>query len=467
MRHLNYLSVAILSLAISGCSTLSHLKAGTPDIIIKEATSQGITDMPNTWQVALARAGNVQIGWINALGDPILSNLVKKAQVNNRNLQIAAANVERSRALVRQAGIGLKPNVGLSTSTKRQVFIDGPAPDTASFNWGVKASWEVDIWGRIKSGEKAVIASAQSAEADYRASQHSIAAAVASAYFIGMEAWLQAGVARKTLKTLSKTNKIVNVQYKEGIATAQDVALSASDLAATRASLVAAEGAYRDAKKALQVLIGRYPDGDLALSKSLPVIPSMPASGIPSELLERRADIVAAERKVAASFYSLDQAKVANMPRFSLSGNTGGASSQLLNMLNPNNVLLNVAGSISYFLFDGGLTKYKIEQAKAEQKQALASYEQTLLTAFQEVETSLDQIGVLRDRAAALREAAEQANKALHIVRLRYNEGETDLIDVLTIQQRVFTAESNLVSAQRARLDEWIDLNLALGGSWE
>jgi len=463
MRQVFLISCAVF---LTGCATLSDLKSETSDITIQTATQKSVTDIPDRWAAAQTQVGDVRIGWIEALGDPILTGLVEDAQSNNRNLQAAALNVQRSWILARQAGVGLRPNVGLNLGSNRQVFIDGPIPDTAAFNWGLQATWEADVWGRIKAGEKAAIASAQSTEADYRFTQHSIAAAVANAYFIGLEAALQAQVAQQTLITLTNTNRIVNVQYAEGMAMAQDVALSASDLASTRASLIAAEGSYRDAIKALEVLVGRYPAGELKTRTTLPIVPTMPPVGLPSSLLERRPDIVASERTVAAAFYALDQAKVANLPKLTLTENTGGNSSQLLNILNPNNILINIAGSITAPIFDAGFNKLQIEQAEIEQQQAVAAYAQTVLTAFQEVETTLNQMIVVRERAEALREAASQSDRALEIAMIRYEEGETDLLDMLTIQQRVFNAQSTLVSAERARLDEWVDLNLALGGHW-
>ncbi|WP_262695658.1 efflux transporter outer membrane subunit [Kordiimonas aquimaris] len=465
MRLFNSIGLVAVSLALSGCASL-NLNSGTADGTIRADLVQSVTDIPEQWQTAQSTVGDVQVGWIDALNDPVLSGLVKEAQSNNRNLQVAAANVERSWTLARQAGVALRPNVGVSLGGNRQAFLDGPVPDTSQFDWGIQASWEADIWGRIRAGQKAAVASAQSVEADYRFTQYSIAAAVANAYFIAIEASLQTDVARKTLETLSDTDRIVNVQYDEGIAMAQDVALSASDVSSTQASLITARGSYRDAINALQVLIGRYPSGDLETRTSLPDVPQMPPTGLPSELLERRPDIIATERNVAASFYALDQVKVANLPRLTLTANTGALASRFEDIFDPVNILVNIAGSITAPLFDGGLNNAQIAQAKAEQKQAVAAYAQTVLTAFQEVETSLNQTRVLRDREEALRQSAKHANRALDIVRIRYNEGETDLIDVLNIQQRVFTAESNLVSAERARLDEWINLNLALGGSW-
>ncbi len=466
MKHMRQICLVISAMFLTGCSTLSDLSSGTKEATIKAATQQNVTDSPDRWLAAQTAVGEVRIGWIDALNDPILSELVRDAQSHNRNLQAAALNVQRSWILARQAGVGLRPNMGLSLGSNRQVFIDGPLPDTAAFNWGIQASWEADIWGRIKAGEKAAIASAQSIEADYRFTQHSIAAAVANAYFVGLEAALQAQVAEQTLTTLTNTNRIVNVQFNGGTAMAQDVALSASDLASTRASLIAAKGSYRDAIKALEVLVGRYPAGELKTRTELPTVPPMPPAGLPSDLLERRPDIIAAERTVAASFYALDQVKVANLPKLTLSGNTGGNSSQLFNALDPKNILVNIAGSLTAPLFDAGFNALQIEQAEIEQKQAVMAYAQTVLTAFQEVETSLNQTIVVRERAAALREAAAQSDKALEIAMIRYDEGETNLLDMLTIQQRVFNAQSTLVSAERARLDAWIDLNLALGGHW-
>jgi NodT family efflux transporter outer membrane factor (OMF) lipoprotein len=466
MRWVTRIGLLSLVLTASACATLTNLKSTTSDEQIAQVSIQSISDVPDRWQAAQTTIGSVQIGWIEALGDDTLTGLVKEAQANNRNLQAAALNVEWSWALARQAGVALRPNVGFSSGANRQVFIDGPIPDSAGINWGLQTGWEIDVWGRIKAGQKAAIASAQSTEADYRFTQHSIAAAVANAYFIGLEAALQAQVALQTLDTLSETNRVVNVQYAEGMAMAQDVALSASDLASTRASLIAAEGSFRDALKALEVLVGRYPAGELEIREALPAVPTLPAAGLPSQLLERRPDVIAAERTVAASFYALDQARVANLPRLSLSANTGGNSSQLLNIFDPKNILINIASSVTAPVFDAGLNKFQIEQAEIEQKQAVASYAQTALTAFQEVETSLNQMQVVEARANALREAASQSDQALNIAMIRYNEGETDLLDMLTIQQRVFNAQSALVSAERARLDNWIDLNLALGGHW-
>ena len=336
-----------------------------------------------------------------------------------------------------------------------------------SYSLGVQASWEADIWGRMRASSQSAVLSAQAAEADYIYSQYSLAASVARGYFLAIEAGLQVEVARNTLEALTETDRIVGVQKEFGIATSQDTALSQSDLASTRASLIAAQAAQRDALRALEVLIGRYPATDVELRTTLPGVPALPPGGVPSGILERRPDLIAAERNVASAFNNTDAAKAARLPSISLTGGLTGSSADLSNLLNPTNIAWQAATSLVAPLIDGGLREAQVDQATAQQKQAISAYASAALSALQEVEVSLDQNVVLRNRAGALRESALSANEALRVVNLRYQEGETDLLDVLTIQQRVFSAEANLVTIERQRLEEWVNLNLVLGGSWE
>ncbi|MEM9179230.1 MAG: efflux transporter outer membrane subunit [Pseudomonadota bacterium] len=451
------LSCALVSLA--ACATIT-----TPETA-GQAARDSLPDAPNAWAMAGERVGPVQAGWIAQLEDPVLDALVEEALANNRNLQAAAANVQRSWALAGQAGAALSPSVSLSSGATRSGNIEDTGADSYSLTG--QASWELDLWGRIRAGNQAAVLSAEAAEADYVYSQYSLAAAVARGYFLAIEADRQAETVRNTLDALNETDRIVGVQFEFGMATSQDVALSRSDLARTRDSLIAAQGSQRDALRSLEVLLGRYPAADLELRRDLPDVPAPPPPGVPSEILERRPDVIAAERRVASAFNSLDQAKAARMPSISLTGSLGGSSGDLTNLINPTNVAWQAATSLVAPLIDGGLRESQVEQASAEQTQAIAGYADTVLTAFQEVEGSLDQTVVLKDRAVQLEQAASEARNALRIVNLRYEEGETDLLDVLTIQQRVLSNEGDVVSIERAQLDEWVALNLALGGSWE
>ena len=450
---------ALLLASTAACASITTPKDAA------NAARATLPDAPDAWAMASERVGSVEAGWLSKLEDPLLDALVQEALANNRNLQGAAANVQRSWALAGQAGAALSPSVSLSSGASRSGNIEDSGNDSYSLTG--QASWEFDLWGRIRAGNQAAVLSAEAAEADYVYSQYSLAAAVARAYFLAIEAGRQAETVQNTLNALNETDRIVGVQFEFGLATSQDVALSRSDLARTKASLVAAQGSQRDALRALEVLLGRYPAADLSVRQDLPNVPPAPPPGIPSDLLERRPDIIAAERRVAASFNSLDQAKAARMPSISLTGSVGGSSGDLTNLINPTNIAWQAATSLVAPLIDGGLRESQVDQATAEQSQAIAGYADTVLNAFQEVEGSLDQTIVLRDRAISLEEAAREANNALRIANLRYEEGETDLLDVLTIQQRVLSNEGDVVSIERAQLDEWIALNLALGGSWE
>ncbi|MEO0452428.1 MAG: TolC family protein, partial [Pseudomonadota bacterium] len=307
----------------------------TPPGEAGQVARESLPEAPNAWAMASERLGPVEAGWVAKLDDPVLSALVEEALANNRNLQAAAANVQRSWALAGQAGAALSPSVSLSSGATRSGNIEDSGGDSYSLTG--QASWELDLWGRIRAGNQAAVLSAEAAEADYIYSQYSLAAAVARGYFLAIEAGRQAETVQNTLNALNETDRIVGVQFEFGLATSQDVALSRSDLARTKASLIAAQGSQRDALRSLEVLLGRYPAADLELRQDLPDVPAPPPPGVPSEILERRPDIIAAERRVAAAFNSLDQAKAARMPSISLTGSLGGSSGDLTNLINPTN----------------------------------------------------------------------------------------------------------------------------------
>ena len=456
-------SIAVLATVLAGCGTAPSQEQVEQDV--DQAVQQQAPAAPTEWGAA-AGAGTVQAGWIESFNDPALTALVIEAQTNNRDLAAAAANVDRAWALARQAGAALAPNIGLSTD----VGVTGRADSSSSttnLSLGLQVSWEADVWGRLRSGQRGAVASAQAVEADYRFAQYSLAAATAKAYFTAIEAKVQTGIARETVEILEETQRIVNVKYDNGMASAQDVSLARSDLATARERLTTVGGSYRDAVRALEALLGRYPGADLEVRESLPAVPPPPPTGVPSELLERRPDIVAAERRVAAAFNATAQSRAARLPTVGLTGELGGASGSLSDLLDPANVAWRLGANLLAPIFDGGRRREAVEIATAEQEQALAAYGQAALNAFSELETSLDQGVVVAQRAIDLEEAALEAKKAFRIASLRYEEGEEDLLSVLTIQQRVISTRSALSSVERLLLEQRINLSLALGGSWE
>ncbi|MEM8981558.1 MAG: efflux transporter outer membrane subunit [Pseudomonadota bacterium] len=466
MKHIVVASLIVL---VAGCAQYAR----PPDL--PALTEPSLPDVPPAWQVAQESLGDVAVGWIATLGDPVLTTLVEEAQANNRDLQAALAALEQSRAIVRQARAALLPAIDYSLSGAQGGRVSDDSSD--AYSAGLSLGWELDVWGRVRASRNAAAYGAASAEADYVFAQYSLAASVAQTYFFVIESALQEDVAQKNFDALTETARIVGAQRELGAADAYDESLARSNLATAQATLLQAAGAKRLAQRALEVLVGRYPADALTTRPDLPARPPIPLAGVPSDLLERRPDIIAAEMAVASAFSTVGATKATRLPTFSLSGSLqgggtqfgipGGTAASLGDALDADNSLWSLAVNLLGPLFDAGLRRAQIDEATEAQRQAVANYASTALNAFQEVENSLDQNTVIAARVIALREAAEAQNRALELAQLRYQEGETNLLDVLQVQSTTLSADSALVTVRREQLDEWIALNLALGGSWQ
>ncbi|MEM7689017.1 MAG: efflux transporter outer membrane subunit [Pseudomonadota bacterium] len=448
-------------LALAGCTTLST------DEDVARAVSESLPQLPDIWAVDGAMPGEVRVGWIEAVGDPVLTALVFEAQANNPDITAAAANLDAARALVIQSRAALYPQINANFNVDRTETPNPFALNRVFYQGTLQGAWEVDLWGRVQAGANAAYASAQAVEADLRFAQYSLAAGVASAYFASIEAREQVGVAQRTLDALAEIDRIVRVRYREGFASRQNTATTGADLEAARDGLEQARQGARTAQRALEVLLGRYPAQQVALADGLPEAPPPPPAGLPSQLLERRPDVIAAERRVAAAFGALDQAKAAQLPQLVLTGAVGAASTSLGDLLNTGNIVWSVIGDLLQPVFDSGLRGAQEDEADATRRAAVALYASTALDALREAEDNLDAVQVLARRELILETAAEDAGTAYSLAQLQYQEGEIDLIDVLNFQQRLFQAERNLVSVRRQRIEQWIGLNLVLGGSWE
>lgn len=398
---------------LAGCATLGTSEA------LDEATAASLPPLPGQWAVEGVTLGEVRIGWIEAIGDPLLTELVGEAQANNPDIRAAAASLEASRALVRQARAPLFPQVNgvfnLDQTDSPQPFIPNDPVYTAT----IQAQWEVDLWGRVRAGRNAAYASMRAVEADFRFAQYALASGVASAYFASVEAREQVGVAQRTVEALAEIDRIVRVRYREGFASRQDTATAGSDLETARDSLAQAQAAARASRRALEVLLGRYPADQIDLVEELPETPPPPPGGLPSELLERRPDVIAAERRVAAAFAGLDQARAAQLPVVSLTASGGGTSTDLFDILNGPNQLWSVIGNVLQPIFDGGLRGAQVDEADANKRAAIALYASTALGALQEVEDNLDQAQVLAQRETILENAAEESSTAYALAQLQ------------------------------------------------
>ena len=247
------LIVAVISGWLAACGVTPLQEQVERDV--GQAAHEQVPETPPEWLTA-AESGEVQAGWVESFADPELTALIIEAQENNRDLAAAAANVDIAWSLARQAGAALVPSVSATAGAARAGSPSGAISTSSNLTLGAQVSWEADLWGRVRSGQRAAVAGAQAVEADFRSAQESLAAATAKAYFTAIEANIQADIARETVRILEETQRIVNVQFENGMASAQDNALARSDLASARERLTTVESSYRDAVRALEVSAG-------------------------------------------------------------------------------------------------------------------------------------------------------------------------------------------------------------------
>jgi NodT family efflux transporter outer membrane factor (OMF) lipoprotein len=464
------LAAFALALLLSACGSLS------PESRVDELD----LDVPGTWAARPEARAGVDEHWLQHFRDPRLEALVEEALANNRDLRAAAARVERTRGQTRLAGVAGNPTADLQFDplrTKRNfvgipIGPPGTVPSNVfnTFDLSLVISWEADVWGRIRAGKSAAYARSEAAEADAQAARAALAANVARAWFALAEARTQQNLARETLAAHEQTAKAVRERFQAGDdlqGAAAQLRLAETDVANSRAAVAERDQQLEAAQRRLELLLGRYPSGRIAGEARLPAPGATPPTGLPSELLLRRPDVLAAERRFAASGKSLSEARRAVFPRLSLTGSAGTATGELNDLLNSDFGVWQIAANVIQPVFAGGRIRAETAIRSADEKEALADLQQTVLTAFSEVETALANERHLAARAQSLAEAVRLATEADQAARADYARGLGDLLTVLAAQTRLLQARAQQLSVQRLRLENRIDLHLALGGDFQ
>lgn len=454
--------VLIIGALLSGCATTSMTSSGTSDTLSLSL------DAPATWQSARSPAlpmdaNASQAPWLSGFSETVWAELVNTAYQNNPDLDGLQANLDRAGALSDRARSGLRPVLDGILGLSRSDNLEGPDASSATLGASIAASWEPDVWGRLKASVQAGDFETEAARADLYAARQILAASVVESAFLAIEANSLAQVAQSNLDALSETLGFVEVQYERGLRSAQDLVLIRADVASATASLRQAEGSARAAQRALDVLIGDYPDTNRVLQSELPVVPRLSAMGQPTDILRNRPDLRAAELRVDATYSRQESALAAQKPRLTLGGTFGGSDAQLGQLLDPASLAATLFANVAAPLYDGGQRSADVAVAQADVDSALATYRRTALDAFQDVENQIDQGTILQEREDALFSALQDARNALKFTRFRYESAEVDLLNVLQVQQRVSFIEAQLVSLRRARLSQYVNLSLALG----
>lgn len=412
--------------------------------------------------MAEGQTGAVLSGWLAAVEDETLNALVEEALAANPEIGAAQGRLNRARAILSQSRAAQRPTVTAIGGASITETMDG-GPDTSAFNVGLNASWEADLWGRLAAASDADARSADAAAADLDATRQLIAASTAQAYFLLIEANQLADVEQSNLERLEETLGFVSIQFERGLRSSEDIALIRADVETARASLDLAHQAQRNATRAIEVLVGRYPTSSLDVGREPPVRPAVSVLGKPADLLERRPDIRAAKLALLAQHARTRSARADLLPRLSAQARFDGSNSALEDLFDPSALAASLLINGTQALFDGGARRARIEAADADTEIAVANYQLLVLDAFNEVETELDRGQVLERREVFLANALSEAEDALQFSRFRYELGESDLLNVLSIQQRVASLQAELARTQRARLDQYVALALALG----
>jgi outer membrane protein, multidrug efflux system len=447
----------VVVVAIGGCA----LQSPPP---VDELRRQALpnTTAPAQWTAGPTSAAPPADAWLAAFDDPALTALVAEALAYNADLRIAVARVEQAAGYVRIASATLYPAVDLLGRG------GGKLGGDASGLQGVliSASWELDVWGRVRYVQAAAIAQQQSTEADYRYARASIAALVAKSWFLASEARQQRSLAARAVADGERLLSLAGDRERIGRGDSFDVAIASASVESYRDALRQADLAYVQSLRALEALLGRYPAAALEPPPRFATMPANVSGGIPSELLERRPDVIAAERRVAAAFNRIGEAKAAMLPRFALTAGVSSLSSELFVLKSHDNPVWSLGANIVAPLFQGGALRGNVEVRTAEQEQAIAEYARVAQRAFGEVESALSSEAAARDRVPILSRASAENARAVDLAGIRLRVGSGDLRGVLQQQLALYGTQAALLRAQGEQLVQRVNLYLALGGDF-
>lgn len=433
-------------------------------------------DAPNAGAQPSEATKPLRVDWWRDFGDERLDTLVATGLANNPNLQAVMARMQRAVAAHEIAGGPLLPEIdgSVQTDRARRLFLgfpfgSGGVPSTTVTTYGLSLGvrWELDVWGRLSSADSAALADQQAAVHDIHAAQMSLAAQICRAWFAAIEAQKQLELADETVKTFETTLADVTDRFRRGVRPALEVHQASTNLANARANAAQRRDLLARALRQIDVLVGRYPNGKMRIADDLPTELAPVPAGLPSELLQRRPDLQAAERRVAAAGCRVSSAEAALYPRLSLTASGGTQSLELEDLVDTDFRVWSVGANLLEPLFRGGALRAEVRRQQAIRAEAFANYSNAVLTAFSEVENILTSSGQLTERRQRAAEAATHAAEARDLARERWQLGLTDFLAVADGQRQAFQTESARITVERERIDNRIDLLLALGGGFE
>ncbi|OYT85512.1 MAG: RND transporter [Pseudomonas sp. PGPPP4] len=441
-----------LALFLTGCSLTAPKQS--PDLDVPANFKES-----GIWKAARPSAHLSRGEWWRVFGDGELSSLMRRVDVSNASLAVAEARSREAAALVKGAKLSFLPNLtGIGSSIK------STGSDGFVNAEGLNSAWELDLWGRLRSNARAVTAGAEAAAADVESTRLSLHSQTAQTYFSLRAVDAQRDLLDRQLVSYEKSLEVTRNRYAQGVATRGDVAQAEAQLAATKTAALETGVQRATFEHALAVLVGQAPASFSMPRGSLPAsVPSIPNS-TPSRLLERRPDIAAAERRVAAANERIGAAKAAFFPALSLDASTGWRGAA--NLLPTPTRVWSLGPELVAPLLDGGQRITEKARADAAYDRTVSEYRQIALTAFQETEDALSTLRILAAESKTQQAAVKAARESERIALNEYKAGTRDFLNVSIAQANALNAERNALDIQARRLISTARLVTALGGGW-
>ena len=447
-------------------------------VVVGPDYSRPTIDAPATYRETDPTARTlVDLAWWKQFGDPVLDSLVTEAVASNYSVKVALANVDAASAILMQQRSALYPQVGYqgkgqhlnltNQSEINGVQLGSTAPTTqTTYSLMLSASWELDLWGRIRRLSESAQANILANDAARRAVVLSLVGSVANAYLQLRSLDEQLAIARRTLGTYAESVRLFELQFKYGQISLLTLEQSRSQYEAAAAVIPQLENSIAVTENSLSALLGRNP-GPIARGKTLTeLIPPTVPTGLPSQLLEQRPDIVAAEQQLISANALIGAAKALYFPSISLTGGLGASSNQLSNLISGGKITTALGANFTGPLFTGGLITGQVNQAQAQQQAAMFNYRSVVQSAFSDVNNALVGRIKLSEQVKAEKQRVMALSETLRLSTLRYDGGYTDYLSVLYAQQQLFPAELAYAQDLGQSLAAVVKVYLAMGGSW-
>jgi outer membrane protein, multidrug efflux system len=443
-------------LALAACTLGPNYRAPEPRAL----------SVPDTYYQRDAQARPADLShWWERFNDPLLTRLIDEASASNLDLAVASSRLVQARESLVQARAGLVPTVGASGSVGRTV---GDGNDRTSLSVGADASWEIDLFGRIRRGIEAAGADAEGVYYDREALRVAIAAELATNYVQARLAQERLTLARENLAIADDNLQIAGWRVQAGLASSLDSEQARGARAQTAAAIPGLEQSFASATYRIAVLTGRAPGTLTAALGEVKPVPRGPrdvAVGIPADTLRQRPDIRSSERALAAATARIGVAEAQLYPGLRLSGNIGTAAFSVGGLFNA--ITGSILAGIDQTLFDGGRLRSQLRSQQAATEGALASYRQSVLTGLEDVENALLALNTARRRQVEFATALDAANNSAILARIQYRSGLTSFDQLLDVERSLVSARDGLASSRADESLALVQLYRALGGGWD